>query len=439
MKILYSLLAILMFSGSAFALTLEDAISLALENNDTLKKNRATVESAGYKKSSAIAPFLPGVNLSYGYSNATIEGSPAGNPFMSDGSTKEATATAAIGFNIFNGLADWNTYKLSTLSVKMSEQQYGTSKQDIILNTKVSYLTYLQAKDSLEVAMQTLTLLESQKRIAETSYQVGALSRSDVLRVDVQLASTQLQVLNAQISMRLAKQQLEYYVGRAIPDTEEVASVNLAPDYPVPDLDTLYQMLDDNRSEMQYAKSSYDAATYQTKIGKAGFLPRVDLSYSYSLFGDDMSAFDGREGNYDSAQALGVTLTWNIFRGLYDMNTAKANAKNEMAASFALSDLRKSLQLQVSNVYQTYFSAREMMSVAEVGVQQAQESYRVMQNMYENSEATTTDLLDASVALNNALIAYNSSIYGVISSIAKIERAVETELLGLSITDPDEQ
>jgi outer membrane protein TolC len=56
-----------------------------------------------------------------------------------------------------------------------------------------------------------------------------------------------------------------------------------------------------------------------------------------------------------------------------------------------------------------------------------------MQNMFENSEATTTDLLDANIALNSALISRTAAIYDVIAAIAQIERAVETEILGLDI------
>ncbi len=434
MRILCSLAVILIFSSSAFALTLDDAVSLALENSDAIKQSRAKAESSEYTKSSAIAPFLPNANLSYGYNETKIEGVPAGNVLMQDGTTKQATATASVSYNLFNGLGDWNKYKLSIVGVKMSQYQYKASKQDVILNTKNAYIAYLKAKDELGVANITLKLLEAQKNIAEASYQVGSFTKSDVLRVDVQLASTRLQVLNAQINMRLAQQQLEYNIGREIPEGEEVAGITLQPSYSVPDLQTLYQMLEDNRSELLYTKSAYQSATLQKKSGSSGFLPKANISYAYSWDGDDLNAFNGRDNNYDKSQVLGLTLTWNIFTGLYDMNTYKANAKSELAASYAVSDLRKTLRLQVSNAYQTYFSAREMLTVAEVGMAQARESYRVMENLYENSEATTTDLLDANVALNNAMISHSAAVYNIISTIAKIERSVETEILGLSVS-----
>ncbi len=449
MRLFLSVLAAVLFmSAGASALTLEEAVNLAIKNNDSIQQQRQVLEAQKSVKKSARAAFLPTAGVGYGYSEtatydstktSTTPNPITGVPPSYSGGSKESSFAINLGYNLFNGLADWNRYKTASTQVDMQQYQYEGNKQDIILTTKSSYISYLNARSQLNVAKETLSLLEAQKKIAEVSYNVGQFSRADVLQVDTQLASTQLDLLNAQIAMKLAKQQLERYIGRVIGADEDVAEVQVAGSYPVPSMDTLQQMLEDNRSEMRYAKSAYQAADYVKKGSISGFLPKLNAGLTFGWNGDDFDTLGGRENSYDGTRVLSFTATWNLFQGGYDYYTHQSNAYNLNASAFAVSDLRKTLRLQLSDAYEYYFSAREMVTAAKVAVAAAQESYRVTESLYENSEATTTDLLNASVALSNALNSLASANYTIITSVAQIERAVETPLLGLNIDDPDKE
>jgi outer membrane protein TolC len=74
--------------------------------------------------------------------------------------------------------------------------------------------------------------------------------------------------------------------------------------------------------------------------------------------------------------------------------------------------------LQINQAYQTYLLSQKKIQVYQKAVEQAAENYRITKNKYDNSLATTTDLLDADVAqlqtklnLTNAaadeVVAYN--------------------------------
>ncbi|MDR2884356.1 MAG: TolC family protein [Deferribacteraceae bacterium] len=438
MKLFVILLLVPLFSATASALTMEEAINLTLQNDDSIKQQRSLTEAQGHTKRTAIAAFLPKADLSYEYIDAETR-----KPELE---SKTSTFGITAGFNLFNGLADINRYRLGSAALDMQEYSYEGKKQDVMLNVKTAYISYLKARNALEVAQQMLTLLETQKKIAEVSYNVGQFSRADVLRVDVQLASTQLELLNAQIAMKLARQQLERYIGRAIPNGEMVAEVSVATNYPIPTMDNLTGMMEDNRSEMRYVKRAFDSASIDRYVAGSEFLPKINLGYMYEWDGTDTNPFDGVEdvpnspsSSIDGTSGFSVSMTWNVFKGFYDVSTVLSKARTTNAAAYAVSDLRKTLRLQLSDAYENYFSARERLSVAEVGVVQAEESYRVTQSQYENSEATTTDLLNASVALSQALTSRAGANYDIIAAVAQLERAVETEFLGYKIEDIDEE
>ncbi|MDR2104684.1 MAG: TolC family protein [Deferribacteraceae bacterium] len=433
MRIIF-FLSFFLFTFQAFGLNLTETINLSIENSDKIKQAKAAVETADYTRLSSRAAFMPSADLAYGYNRAELVNQPNQlTGVEKDITSEEANLTLTLGINLFNGFTDVYNYRLSDANLSVQKLNYRSSRQDIILSAKSAYIAYLKARDQYAVAEQSLKLLEAQKRSAEISYEVGSLSKSDVLRVDVQLASTQLQLLNAKIAVRLARQQLEYLIGREIGDDEKVERIAIKNRYPVPKLDDLYDMLESNRSELDAAKLNYEGASLAKNAAKGSFYPKLSAGYSIGLFGDDINPAGGRDSSYDSSRVLSVSASWNLFKGLYDHNTYLANTKREQAAALVLSDLRKSLRLAVYNAYESYFSAMERLKVARVGVTQAQESYRVMQNMFENSEATTTDLLDANIALDSALISRTAAIYDVIAAIAQIERAVEIDILGLDI------
>jgi outer membrane protein TolC len=432
MRILWNVVFFVLIAFSAFALTLEDAVNLAIQNDDSIKQQKSVSEAQEFNKKAAASPFLPQANLVYNYSDA--------KQYAPDEATRGSSFGVQLAYNLFNGRRDWLGYQQEHNTLLMQRYMYKATIEDVILSTKTAYITYLKSRNQLAVSRQTLQLLQAQKDTAEVSYEVGTFSRADVLKVDVLLASTRLALLNAQINMKLARQELEKFIGRAITINENVAEVPMRTDYVIPAVAELYEMLETSRSEMLYVKGTYRDAQLTRSAAYGGYMPKIDLEFNYSWYSDNGWPYNDKNNYpyYDRSRSIGLTATWNIFDGLGTTNRYMAASKSVDASAYAVSDLRKSLRLQVSNAYEYYFSAVEMLNVAAVGVEQAQENYRVTQSMYENGEATTTDLLDASVALNDALNSYASANYDIITAVAQVERAVETELLGLTVVMPED-
>jgi outer membrane protein TolC len=64
---------------------------------------------------------------------------------------------------------------------------------------------------------------------------------------------------------------------------------------------------------------------------------------------------------------------------------------------------------QVNKNYFDLLSSRKKIEVLRVSVQQAEENYRIVKNKFDNSLATTTDLLDADIAQLQARLSYTLS------------------------------
>lgn len=60
--------------------------------------------------------------------------------------------------------------------------------------------------------------------------------------------------------------------------------------------------------------------------------------------------------------------------------------------------LSDQVRIQVTKAYEDYLLSNQKITVYDKAVDQATENYRITKNKYDNSLATTTDLLDADLA-----------------------------------------
>ena len=92
---------------------------------------------------------------------------------------------------------------------------------------------------------------------------------------------------------------------------------------------------------------------------------------------------------------------------LWKTGAKVAQAKAQVQqAEIGQSILNDNVRLQTAQAYQGYLSGQKKISVYATAVEQANENYRIVKNKYDNSLATTTDLLDADVAQLQAQLNY---------------------------------
>jgi outer membrane protein TolC len=82
---------------------------------------------------------------------------------------------------------------------------------------------------------------------------------------------------------------------------------------------------------------------------------------------------------------------------------AEARVKQLQASEAMMND---EVRLQVNKSYLDLLSSQKKIQVYAKAVEQAEENYRITRNKYNNSLATTTDLLDADVAQLTARLNY---------------------------------
>ena len=150
------------FALNASALTLDEAVQIALKNNfDIQGKNYDYLESLENVNSSN-SNNLPKVDAIYGFTNTDKPNV----GFESD----EAIATLKLSYNLFNGFKDSALKDSAKYLSQYSQYSLNATKQDIVLNTKTAYINYLDKQNALETYKSAYTLFQEQFEDSQNRY-----------------------------------------------------------------------------------------------------------------------------------------------------------------------------------------------------------------------------------------------------------------------------
>lgn len=107
-----------------------------------------------------------------------------------------------------------------------------------------------------------------------------------------------------------------------------------------------------------------------------------------------------------NAMNIGLGISYNV-SSLWKLKSkvqqAEAKVKQVTLNEAMMND---NITLQVSKAYLSLMSSRKKIEVSELAMNQAKENYRIVKNKFDNSLATTTELLDADAAQLQATLGY---------------------------------
>ena len=423
-KQLILIIAFAVIPLTASALTIDETVTLALDTNNMIKSKQYTVKSKELSADNAILIFMPSVGVSYDYSYSWTDRTKAANT-KTNGDL--STLSAYVNLNLFNGLSDLFNYQIAKLNKDMAVSDLDTTSYQTILNAQTAFINVLKAKSDLEVAESNLKLLEMQKRDAQISADNGLIAKNDLLQTETYLASAKLQKITAQSAVTTAIQSLEKVMNRKLDPNEELFEPVLV-DINLESEEVLKDKMFANRSDLKNLMQSYEVAKKSELTALSGVYPTIDASFNYAGYGDSADPFAGNPGGMDSNMTVGVTASWNILSVASSSLQSIANKRTRQALAYSIADTKQSMILDLQTKIENYYTSKAQLIQSIISVQHAEENYRVTKNLYDQSAATMTELLDASSMLNEAKMAESTARYSVLSSVYNLEWVIQEKL-----------
>ena len=121
---------------------------------------------------------------------------------------------------------------------------------------------------------------------------------------------------------------------------------------------------------------------------------------------------------------VGVSLSWSLWN--WGNNSAQITIaeQNKIQTETSLSQLKDAVEIEVYQNYLTFKRAYDKVNVAKLGVEQAEESYRMIKEKYDTQVASSTDLIDSEVSLLLAKTNYNNALVDYEMAKARLDKSV---------------
>lgn len=429
--LLFGLISTSLFAQSADirVITIDEAISIALENNYSLKQAKNELDLAEDLIFSEKADFLPSVSASMNGSRTTGQQflfdrfSEGLDPFV-DVSSQSISGGMNASINLFNGFNNILTLKSSQSNKESREQQYERAKELVIFNTASRYLQVLLDKELLAIAEQNLETSTAQLEQVQAQVELGARPMVDLFNQEAQVANDELVVTQRENTLSLNSLLL-------------IRQLEIDPlgayDFVVPDL-TLDNLpwMDVNlrslvnealttRSDILSAEASISSLRYQMQVTKNSLLPTLRASAGVSSRYSDQYSIGGAEVSFSDQffdqqvnRSLGLSFNMSLFNNwnrMYSIQSSQVQLKN---AELNLDNSKMQVIQEVSQAYNDYSSYVKQLEASEKSLVASERAFQTQQERYNLGASTLIELTQAQSSFVSAQSNYTQAMYNLI-------------------------
>lgn len=404
---------------------MDQALEIALAENNTVKIADMTVEKSGYAQKGSYASLYPNVNISGSYQRTLLKQvmvMDMGGQTMEIkvGRDNNITATASASMPLVNASL-WESLKLSALDVELAVEQARSSKVSMISQVKQAFYGVLMAKASLEVMTEVYNNAQVNYDKTLQRYQVGKASELEKLRAQVNVMNAEPSISSAENAVLLATWQLKAVMGLNL-ETEIEAVGDLA-DYTT-ELLTPYVSADDisNNSSLLQLDIQNRMLESNIRMQKKQYLPTLaaSINYNYSAMGDDKLSW------FPSSNAA-LSLTIPVFDGFQKHYNIKQSKITKDMLDVQRIDTERQIRIAIRNYNDNIALCVKNYIAANSTVEIAQKSYEISEKMYEVGKATLVELNDAQLALTQAQLTQVQAIYNFMVTKAALDELIGKE------------
>lgn len=423
-------------------LSLDEALEIALNENPTVQVANKEIQKKKYAKKGSYAPLFPQVDFSASYTRTLkkqvmyMDGFDMGSsgteipgvdmPDMSKGIEVGRDNNWATGFNASLPLIAptlWKSLSISALDVELAIEQARSSKIDMTAQVKQAFYAVLLAGDSYKVFKENYDNAMSNYIDIKQKYEQGLVAEYDLIRADVTVKNAEPNMLDAQNALVLAHWQLKALMG--IDLDAVIACKGTLTDYQS-QLFGDYISTDTSLANNTDLKQ-LDIQTQQLKknlaLQKLEYLPTLGLSFSYQWTAMNNN-FKFKEYLWNPYSMLGVTLSVPIFSGGKKFHNIKQTNVNIEQMYLQRENAERNLQLAVRQSMDKMKTCVKQFDAAQKGVEQAIKGYEISVKRFDTGAGTLLELNDSQLALTQARLNLNQSIYNYMVAKATLEKTL---------------
>ncbi len=262
-------------------LTFKEAVKIGLDNNLNLNQQKNLLVSAKVTKSSGLLTLGPTVNIN---GNA---GRNDGNSFnqqqgrVVNGVLDFVNASLDANMPLFRGLNAVNSYRAAGSNYESQLHFVNRTSQDVIRDISRQFLTCLLDQRLVIISEKNVETQRQQYDQIDEFVKAGIRAEVDLKNQEFQLKNAELLLVRAKNTLRNDKSLLAQTLQLDPTIAFELEEPNWEIDNTNIDLDALYKVASERRSDLKRAEENKKASQFTFAASKGAYYPSVNIFASY--------------------------------------------------------------------------------------------------------------------------------------------------------------
>lgn len=387
--------------GAVTPWSLDSCIEYAMRHNLTLRSAMLDNLNSELAVTEARDRFLPTVSA------GASQNWDFGRSLTSE-NTYANRNTAVTGMNLqlslplFQGLSAVRQLRQSRSALRAGQLQTQATADEITLTIISYYLQALYNRELLDVSRQQLRLAMTQLQRQRALLEAGKVPEVDVIQARSQVASAEVDTVNASNTLRLSL--LDLAQALELTDTDDFDILPLTDEEaaaPLPPLEQVTGNALANYPAIQAARAAVETADDAISVAKSGYLPQVYFNAGlsdnyYRMSGVDNSSFS-RQMRDNFSKNIGFSLRIPIFDAFTTRNSVRRARVSRLSASLELERRESNLRKAISQAWTQADGAARKLNAAVIATEASKLALEAMTEKYNYGKANATEWEQARV------------------------------------------
>jgi len=417
-------------------LTLEDALSLALDNNRLVKISALEADKSEDQMKVARSRRLPQFHfdvlagsLLHPFDFTFPAGSFGTYPGVGEIPATEAKIETPAQFTTFITAAIdqplTQQYKIkvgiqaTALGHDIAREDLRAERQKVAAGVRSAYFNLVAAQAAVDAAREAVKTLEETRRVTADYESEKAVLHADALEVDARLAKSRYDLSAAGNRLATQRELLNDLLGR---DLTTAFRVEPLPEQEADDLtlESARQRAAENRPEIRQADLRAQQADCDRRLARAEYIPDLSLSVRYV-------GFANVEVLPRNVTTAGLYLSWEPFDWRRRHYKVEEKSKSVEQARQGAQQVQSQIAIEVGAAYRKWSEMSLLVQAARTGYEAAKEQLRVTADRYREQASLVKDLLQAQARSTEADFQYQQALSSYWSALAELRRAMGDE------------
>ncbi len=384
------------------SLTIEESLTFGLENSKMLHASQMKSEYAEAKAREVSALLYPSLKVQASYQRLSsvtefkipFPGIPTIFPSIAD----NYVARASFQQPLFTGWKLQGAADNASYQAEATRSDVVKDKGELVFNIKSAYWNLFRAREIKRLADENITQVLAHLEDAENLLKQGLITTNDLLKVKVQLSSSRILQSDAVNNVQLAMIVFNSTVGLPLQTDIEITSPLTPTSKEFGELEQILIIAFTQRPEILAMESRIKASDAAVVSAAGGWFPQIFLSGNYTYSRPNQRIIPLQD-EFKDTWDVGVSIQFDLWNSLSTVHqTSQAMSQREQNKDL-LATLKDGVTLDVTQNYLNYRQAKERIRLSELSVQQASENHRMASEKFKAGLTTSSELLDAEVAL----------------------------------------